>query len=128
MTWRFRLAAGVCGGLLVALATLFVLTSFQVELRQTGGSAGKSIFFGVWSLALTLALALGRPREFMEGSLTCAGALFVLAAAVSLRRLSAVAWSPGVLEVSACLLITGLVLCATGPWLYLSRRRDARQE
>ena len=45
-----RSTLGFCGGLLVALATLFVLAMVEVALAQTGASLGKTLFFSTWAV------------------------------------------------------------------------------
>lgn len=44
-----RLAYAFCGGLCLAVLALFMVSLLGVEIRQSGYSAGKGIFFFIWS-------------------------------------------------------------------------------
>lgn len=48
-----RLQSAVCGGLLTAVALLFLTTQLGIELRQMGSSLGKWLFIGAWSIVGT---------------------------------------------------------------------------
>lgn len=108
MSGAARVATGVCGGLLLAMAATCLLGMLQVELRQTGGSPGKWIFLGTWLSGVGLACAAPARLSFLLLMATAGGG-FLIAALLALFR-GALDASPATREVTLILLALGVTL------------------
>lgn len=109
-----RWLVGLCAGSCVAVALLFCVSAWGLEVRTFGDSPGARVFYGSWMLCILVALR-GQPRVVLAFLSTVAGLAFLGASTGGhLRASAAMRLHPVILGVNLSFLAIGIFSLVLG--------------
>lgn len=100
---------GLCGGLVVAVAWLFGVSGWGMEITSRGGGPGGWVFYGAWALSLVASLCCSLPQVRLGMGVMAALGWFGASLGSMIRSSDAMRWHPVVLGMNLGLLCLGLL-------------------